>query len=488
MTRLVPALRLELTLQVRQKFLHAAVFSGLIWLAVLLPMPVSLRPVAEPYVLVGDIAIIGFFFVGGTVFFEKQERTIGAIVSTPLRFWEYLAAKLTVLLAISLFVAVVVATIVHGLGYHLLPLVAGIVLGTLLMLLVGFSSSLPFASVTDWFLAAVIPLAIMLAPPVVHYSGLWPNPVLYLIPTQGPLLLLGAAFDQVSLAPWQVGYAVVYPIVCAADCAGRPRRYSAVMSCKDRVCCESDIEPCGPTGVGRVRPQRHSRHLPRSAAGHARHRTGHLDHRSRAAHAAVHRDAGAALWIRPGRILPTDPHRVPVVDQHHRRRCAGRVLGAGRRRRGHDDGAASNPGAAVGLFRLSCGHRDGGDHHLRRRDDVVQRDPRTGPGVFTDSHRTGGRPVGGGHAAADSAVANNKIQGLAMVRALGMLIAGLPCLPWFISSNWNLAFGVLPPYWAAKAFWVASDHGTWWPYLVGGAVYNLAIVWVLFRRFRAKHA
>lgn len=30
------------------------------------------------------------------------------------------------------------------------------------------------------------------------------------------------------------------------------------------------------------------------------------------------------------------------------------------------------------------------------------------------------------------AVANNKIQGLAMVRALGMLIAGLPCLPWFI--------------------------------------------------------
>lgn len=216
MTRLVPALRLELTLQVRQKFLHAAVFSGLIWLAVLLPMPVSLRPVAEPYVLVGDIAIIGFFFVGGTVFFEKQERTIGAIVSTPLRFWEYLAAKLTVLLAISLFVAVVVATIVHGLGYHLLPLVAGIVLGTLLMLLVGFSSSLPFASVTDWFLAAVIPLVIMLAPPVVHYSGLWPNPVLYLIPTQGPLLLLGAAFDQVSLAPWQVGYAVVYPIVCAA--------------------------------------------------------------------------------------------------------------------------------------------------------------------------------------------------------------------------------------------------------------------------------
>jgi fluoroquinolone transport system permease protein len=85
------------------------------------------------------------------------------------------------------------------------------------------------------------------------------------------------------------------------------------------------------------------------------------------------------------------------------------------------------------------------------------------------------------------AVAGNKIQGIAMVRALGMLIAGLPCLPWFIDSAWNLAFGVLPPYWAAKAFWVASAHGTWWPYVLAGVIYNLAIAWPLFRRFVAKN-
>jgi fluoroquinolone transport system permease protein len=216
MTRLVSAIRLELTLQVRQKFVYAAVFSGLIWLVVLLPMPHDLRPVAEPYVLIGDFAIIGFFFVGGTVFFEKQERTLSAVISTPLRFWEYLSAKLTVLLVLSLCIAVVVVTIAHGFAYHPAPLVAGVVLGTLLMLLVGFVSSLPFASVSDWFLTAIFPLTVMLVPPIVHYSGLWPNPILYAIPTQGPLLLLGAAFDQVTLAPWQVVYAVGYPVVCVA--------------------------------------------------------------------------------------------------------------------------------------------------------------------------------------------------------------------------------------------------------------------------------
>ena len=213
MKRFRSAVRLELLLQIRQRFLYAAVFSGLIWLAVLLPMPAGLRPVTEPYVLLGDTSIIGFFFVAGTVFFEKQERTLGAVISTPLRFREYLSAKLTVLLAVSLFVAITVTAIVHGPGHLSAILLMGVVLGTLLMLLVGFTTSLPFGSVSDWFLAATIPLAVMNLP-ILHYSGLWPNPVLYLIPTQGPLLLFGAAFGQIDLAPWQLGYSVAYPLLC----------------------------------------------------------------------------------------------------------------------------------------------------------------------------------------------------------------------------------------------------------------------------------
>ena len=59
MTRLASTLRLEMTLQIRQRFLHAAIFSGLIWLAVLLPMPERWRPIAEPYVLQGDISMCG---------------------------------------------------------------------------------------------------------------------------------------------------------------------------------------------------------------------------------------------------------------------------------------------------------------------------------------------------------------------------------------------------------------------------------------------
>jgi fluoroquinolone transport system permease protein len=214
-TRLAAALRLELVLQVRQRFLHAAVFSGVMWLALLLPMPATLRVVAEPYVLQGDVFIIGFFFIGGAVFFEKQERTLSAIISTPLRFWEYLAAKLGLLVTLSVAVALFVVTVAHGFAYDLLPLLGGVALGTQLMLLVGFITSLPFASVSDWFMPSVIPIAVMNLP-LLHYSGLWEHPALYVVPTHGPLLLLGAAFDQVVLRPWQVAYALAYPTACAA--------------------------------------------------------------------------------------------------------------------------------------------------------------------------------------------------------------------------------------------------------------------------------
>ncbi|KUH98574.1 fluoroquinolone transporter permease [Mycolicibacterium acapulense] len=213
MSRLASALHLEITLQIRQKFLYAAVFSGLIWLAVLLPMSHRLRQMAEPYVLLGDIAIIGFFFVGGSVFFERQERTLSAVISTPLRFWEYLTAKLVVLLTISLLVALTVVSIAHGFAYRPAPMIVGVLLGTLLMLLVGFITSLPFTSVSDWFMSATVPLAVMTGLPVLHFSEVWSTPILYLVPTLGPLLLLGEAFDQVSLAPWQLAYALLYPVL-----------------------------------------------------------------------------------------------------------------------------------------------------------------------------------------------------------------------------------------------------------------------------------
>ncbi|WP_020673916.1 ABC transporter permease [Amycolatopsis nigrescens] len=81
------------------------------------------------------------------------------------------------------------------------------------------------------------------------------------------------------------------------------------------------------------------------------------------------------------------------------------------------------------------------------------------------------------------AVAKNKVEGIAAIRAMGIVVAGLPLLPAFIDSDWQLAFGILPTYWPAQAFLTADDGGTWWPYLLGGAAYQVLLAWPLYRRF-----
>lgn len=82
-----------------------------------------------------------------------------------------------------------------------------------------------------------------------------------------------------------------------------------------------------------------------------------------------------------------------------------------------------------------------------------------------------------------AALANNKVEGLALIRAVGFATAVLPLLPFFIDPPWEFAFGLVPSYWPSKAFWVAFDGGNYWPYLLVGLAYNALLVWGLGRLF-----
>ncbi|MEO3876701.1 hypothetical protein ABGB18_48790 [Nonomuraea sp. B12E4] len=86
-----------------------------------------------------------------------------------------------------------------------------------------------------------------------------------------------------------------------------------------------------------------------------------------------------------------------------------------------------------------------------------------------------------------ASIGRNKIEGLAVMRVVGLAVFTLPMIPFFIpGSPWQLAFGVLPPYWPVRAFWSAMDGGAFWPYIAGGLLYNavltLGLIRVLVRR------
>lgn len=81
--------------------------------------------------------------------------------------------------------------------------------------------------------------------------------------------------------------------------------------------------------------------------------------------------------------------------------------------------------------------------------------------------------------------AANKVEGMAVIKGLATLMLG-PLAAYFIRSDWQILFGLLPTYWPAKAFWVASEGGAFWPYTLAGAAYVLLLLVVFMSRFRKK--
>jgi fluoroquinolone transport system permease protein len=206
---LATAVRMDFRLQRRYGFWWATAFVVLLWVGVLQLVPDALLGPAMPYLLMADLEFM-LFFIAGAVFFEKGERTVFALLTTPLRFRHYLTAKLLTMSALALVTCMVVVLVDYGPGVDLLPFLAGVLLMALLMLLAGFVTAPLFPSISEWILPSTLVLAVA-SVPLVGYSGLYPHPAFTLVPTDGPLRLLGAAFGQVALTGWQWLVAVGYP-------------------------------------------------------------------------------------------------------------------------------------------------------------------------------------------------------------------------------------------------------------------------------------
>lgn len=211
---LATAVRMDFRLQRRYGFWYATAFVVLLWIGVLQLVPDALLGAAMPYLLMADLEFM-LFFIAGAVFFEKGERTMFALLTTPLRFRHYLAAKLLTMSALAVVTCVVVVLVDYGPGIDVLAFLAGVLLMALLMVLAGFITAPLFPSISEWIMPSTLVLVVANAP-VVGYSGLYPHPAFSLVPTEGPLLLLGAAFDQVTLSAGQWVYAIGYPALWVA--------------------------------------------------------------------------------------------------------------------------------------------------------------------------------------------------------------------------------------------------------------------------------
>jgi fluoroquinolone transport system permease protein len=74
-----------------------------------------------------------------------------------------------------------------------------------------------------------------------------------------------------------------------------------------------------------------------------------------------------------------------------------------------------------------------------------------------------------------AAFAANKVEGFAAMKIASFTLLA-PIAAWFTAPPWELAFGLSPTYWPAKALWQAQAGAAVWPYVLAGAAYHLALL------------
>ena len=83
-----------------------------------------------------------------------------------------------------------------------------------------------------------------------------------------------------------------------------------------------------------------------------------------------------------------------------------------------------------------------------------------------------------------AAFARNKVQGFALMKAVGVVLWPPLAAP-FVAMPWQLLFGVSPVYWPGRVYWSAFEGDAFWPlWVVPALAWQGLLTWLLLRRYR----
>ncbi|MGF1471481.1 MAG: hypothetical protein ACFB50_07035 [Rubrobacteraceae bacterium] len=216
MNRLTSAMRLDLTVQLRNNLYAIGIGAGVL-VAVALsqlasPDQMSLAVPALMLVVVGGSTLL---YVAGMIIFEQDEGTLSANIVSPLRISEYLGSKLITLTALATLESLVmiggamlIMSFSAQVSFPNVPLLLGGILAIgVIYTLIGIVLIVRYESISD-FLLPMSAIATMLQLPSLYFLG-WVEPAaLLVIPTSGPGMLMRGAY--VELASWEWLYGIGY--------------------------------------------------------------------------------------------------------------------------------------------------------------------------------------------------------------------------------------------------------------------------------------
>jgi hypothetical protein len=476
----------ELRLQLRYGMGYAAAFVALTWSLLLWAIPAHMHELIVPIALEFDAAIFGFYLMTGLMFLEKSDRTLSALSVTPLGGSRYLAAKVATITTQALVASIVIVLVAYDGAVSWAPLILGVCLQSAMTMLAGFATAARFRSINEYFLPSSVVLLITQLP-LLDYFGIWSSPLLYVVPTQAPLVLLKGALT--GLQPWQLAYGIGYGLVgCAATFHWANRTFKRfIAGGADERVHKKDVHRSSLRGRG----------LWALAAADVRNMRRDPFQMFILFYAVV--IALVGRWLLPWAVraaadwVELEPH-LPLIISWMALQAVPIILGV-----------------VVGLLLL--------DERDERWLIVLRVSPmslskyvlfRTAVPVLLSAivcvfsvHFIGlwipdtvpllavsllagiEAPL---IALTMATFANNKVEGLALMKGMSLFMYA-PVVAWFLSPPWRFLPGIVPTFWPAEAFWRAGGIGgdPWWVIVAGFAV-HIALLWWLARRFARRVA
>lgn len=193
--RILHALRYDILFQYRHRFYHAYALITAAYVAGLLLMPQSMRPMATVFLLFSDTATLGFFFIGAIVLLEKDQNMLASLFVTPLRLHEYFIAKVLSLAFISLSSALLILIFTQENIPRLSLFMAGFLLSSALFTILGVYFAVIAKNVNDYFLKS-LSTGLIAALPLLGWLDIIKSPFLKLLPTHATLVLIDVVFHD----------------------------------------------------------------------------------------------------------------------------------------------------------------------------------------------------------------------------------------------------------------------------------------------------
>ncbi|PDP87299.1 hypothetical protein CQJ94_12470 [Glycomyces fuscus] len=500
MNRLLAAAALESRVGLRYGIVPVAAALGAVWTLVLLALPAEAAGPVASYLLFLDTAGFGALFAAALLLFERTEGTRSALAATPLRAGEGVAARLAVLTALTLLIAVpMVAAAVRGrfgdLVQALPPTLGGVALTSLLLLAPCLTAGARARDLSGFLLTAPLTVAPLVLVPLVHVSGILEHPLMYAVPTTvgADLIRLGTVPGSLDASPAALAAGVVYALVWAvagAVAASRAVGRGAVPAHRRRA--------AGGEAPGAARPVTGRGGLPAIA------RFARVDL------FGTGRDPLLLLMLCAPALLALVIRSVFPVASEFALDSYGLDLGA------------HAPAVLAALVLLHVPMMFGVVGGLRAVEDadenvllVLRASPVSVPAylgyrtalvtVLSLAGLAAALPLSGlmtsGWSvrvvvalvlaalqaplltAAMTALSANKVEALVVVKGIGAFMVLTPVAAWALPAPWNLLLLPLPPSWAALALpgYDAGPLGPW-PCLAGGVLVAAAALALLLRR------